>query len=100
MGKRYLRLDIIYLLSRTEERDLAHFYKCLILVSPTGEYLFFARPKKRHEKVALVHPCTRDIRASCTSKAAPDALAPNNTLGLPGLLTIANVPFKFASMLS
>ena len=25
--------------------------------------------KKRYEKVALVHPCTRDIRASCTSKS-------------------------------
>ena len=48
IGKTYLRLDIIYLSSRTEERDLAHFYKCLILVSLAGEYLLFACPKKRY----------------------------------------------------
>jgi hypothetical protein len=33
-------------------------------------------------------------------KPFPDDLAPNKDLGLPELLTIANAPFKFASMLS
>jgi hypothetical protein len=33
-------------------------------------------------------------------KGRPDAMAPNKDLGLPELLTIANAPFKFASLLS
>ena len=46
--------------------EVSLFFRIVSLVS---EYLFFARPKKRYEKVAPVHPCTRDIRASCTSKS-------------------------------
>jgi hypothetical protein len=47
------------------------------------EHLLFACPKRRYEE-----------------KGHPNALAPNKTLGLPELLTIANAPFKFASLLS
>ena len=56
---------------------------CKLWFSLDSEYLFFARPKKRYEK-----------------KGRPDALAPDKPLGLPELLTIANAPFKFASLLS
>ena len=47
------------------------------------EYLLFAYPKRRYEE-----------------KGHPNALTPNEDLGFPELLTIANASFKFASLLS
>ena len=56
-----------------------------------ARYFFFACPKNEVPKVALVHPCTRDIRASCTSKKdTPDIKAPNKILGLPSSISSAN----------
>ena len=50
---------------------------------------FFACPKNEVPKVAHVHPCTRDIRASCTSKKdIPDIKASNKTLGLPLVIPV------------
>jgi hypothetical protein len=57
-------------------------------------------PKKKVRRSLLcIHAHATFVRPA-HQKGHPNALAPNNTLGLPELLTITNAPFKFASLLS
>ncbi len=66
-------------------------HPCDHSISTSMYKTFFACPKNEVPKVAPVHPCTCDIRASCTSKKdTPDIKAPRKDLGLPSSVSSAH----------